>query len=149
ELTFGVEFEVTLPAGVCLVGGYHNGIQVPQLPQGWRAERDGSIHTIRGRMAAEIVSPILKGVDGLRQIKAVCDWLNSVGARVNQSTGFHVHVGFNSVDVEGLRRLVNLVANFEKALFASTGTHNRETNRFCRPVQSDNRYISAFRDQDE
>src|SRR5947209_4111933 len=78
DLTFGVELEVTLPYGTCPVGGYHSGVQVPQLPTGWKAERDCSIQPGAGYMAAEIVSPILKGADGLRQLKAVCDWLNSV-----------------------------------------------------------------------
>src|SRR5947209_4242565 len=94
DLTFGVELEVTLPVGTCPVGQYHFGVQVPQLPPGWKAERDGSIRPEAGYMAAEIVSPVLKGADGLRQLKAVCDWLQSVGAKVNRSTGLHVHVGF-------------------------------------------------------
>jgi hypothetical protein len=97
-------------------------------------------------MAAEIVSPVLKGADGLRQLKAVCDWLNAVGAKVNRSTGFHVHVGFDRRDKAGLRRLVSLVANFEKALYASTGTHSREQGDYCRPVQTDQSYQQAFKD---
>jgi hypothetical protein len=55
DLTFGVELVVTLPAGTCPVGGYHAGVQVPQLPQGWRAERDSSIQAGPGYTAAEIV----------------------------------------------------------------------------------------------
>jgi hypothetical protein len=34
DLSFGMELEVTLPIGTCPVGGYHNGVQVPQLPAG-------------------------------------------------------------------------------------------------------------------
>lgn len=146
DLTFGVELEVTLPHGTCPVGAYHSGVQVPQLPTGWKAERDGSIQPGSGYMAAEIVSPVLNGSDGLRQLKTVCDWLNSVGAKVNRSTGFHVHVGFCRNDKRGLRRLVSLVANFEKALFAATGTHSREQGSYCMPVQNDALYQQAFRD---
>jgi hypothetical protein len=145
DLTFGVELEVTLPAGTCPVGSYHAGAQVPQLPHGWTAERDSSIQPAPGYMAAEIVSPVLHGADGLRQLKMVCDWLNSVQARVNRSTGFHVHVGFDRQDKGGLRRLVSLVANFEKALFAATGTRSREQGHYCRTVQDDLRYQQAFR----
>ena len=43
ELTFGVELETTLPQGTCPVGGYHGGVQVPQLPPGWKAEQ-GRLH---------------------------------------------------------------------------------------------------------
>jgi hypothetical protein len=145
DLTFGVELEVTLPVGTCPVGGYHAGVQVPQLPTGWTAERDSSIQPAPGYMAAEIVSPVLKGAEGLRQVKVVCEWLQSVHAKVNRSTGFHVHVGFSRQDRRGLRRLVSLVANFEKALFAATGTHNREEGHYCRPVQDDFHYQQAFR----
>jgi hypothetical protein len=144
DLTFGVELEVTLPAGTCPVGGYHAGVQVPQLPPGWKAERDGSIQASPGFMAAEIVSPVLKGAEGLSQLKAVCDWLNSVGAKVNRSTGFHVHVGFNASDMGALRRLVCLVANFEKALFAATGTHSREEGTHCRGIQQNHQFVTAF-----
>ena len=144
ELTFGVELETTLPQGACPVGGYHSGVQVPQLPPGWKAERDGSIQAGAGYMAAEIVSPVLKGADGLRQLKAVCEWLQSVGAKVNRSTGFHVHVGFDANDQGGLHRLVSLVANFEKALYAATGTHSREQGHYCRGIQEDGRFVHVF-----
>jgi hypothetical protein len=146
DLTFGVALEVTLPAGTCPVGGYHQGVPVPQLPPGWTAERDCFIQAAPGYTAAEIVSPVLRGADGLRQLKAVCDWLNSAGAKVNRSTGFHVHVGFSRTDKAALRRLVSLVANFEKALYAATGTRSREQGTFCRSVQDDERYQRAFRD---
>jgi hypothetical protein len=145
DLTFGVELEVTLPAGTCVVGAYHHGVQVPQLPPGWKAERDSSIQPGPGHVAAEIVSPVLKGADGLRQLKAVCDWLNSVGARVNRSTGLHVHVGFDGRDLVALRRLVSLVANFEKALYAATGTRSREQGHYCRGIQQDHHFVTAFR----
>jgi hypothetical protein len=146
DLTFGVELEVTLPVGCCPVGSYHHGLQVPDLPAGWKAERDSSIVAGPGFMAAEIVSPVLQGTAGLRQVQAVCDWLNRVGAKVNRSTGFHVHVGFDRADTSALRRLVSLVANFEKALYAATGTHSREEGSYCRSVQDDARYQRAFRD---
>jgi hypothetical protein len=145
DLTFGVELEVTLPAGACPVGGYHCGVQVPELPPGWKAERDGSIQPGPGHMAAEIVSPVLQGADGLRQLQAVCAWLNRVGARVNRSTGFHVHVGFDHHNAAALHRLVSLVANFEKALFAATGTHSREQGHYCRGIQDDHCFVTAFR----
>jgi hypothetical protein len=145
DLTFGVELEVTLPAGTCAVGGYHAGVQVPALPPGWKAERDSSILPGPGYMAAEIVSPVLQGADGLRQLKAVCDWLQSVQAKVNRSTGFHVHVGFGGRDLGTLRRLVSLVANFEKALYAATGTRSREAGHYCRGIQADHDFVTAFR----
>jgi hypothetical protein len=138
DLTFGVELETMIPASVLApsqVGHYHSGRQVEALPAGWTAQRDCSIHADAGCTAVEVVSPILKGIDGLKQVKAVCDWLNASGAKVNKSCGFHVHVGFDRSEKQGLKRLVSLTANFEKALLAATGTHNRDGNHFCKRIQ--------------
>jgi hypothetical protein len=146
EMTFGVEFETILPAGtIDAVGCYHAGIQIAGLPIGWNAQRDGSIQAGLGAQGVEIVSPILKGSDGLDQIVFVLKWLKQKGARVNQSTGLHVHVGFRG-DEKALAVVVTCVANYEKALYASTGTHSRETGVYCRPIQTDGVYQSRFRD---
>lgn len=136
EMTFGCEFELTIPAGTIQVGGYHNGRSIPGFPPGWNAQSDGSIAvSIPGHVGAEIVSPILRGADGLQQIKDVLARLNAMGARVNRSCGFHVHVGFPTQVVDKLGNLVYLVSNLEKAFYASTGTKNRERNQYCRSVK--------------
>src|SRR6516164_7580401 len=96
DLTFGIEIETAMPRGVVRVGNYHGGYQVPQLPHGWRAERDASIHCPQGYEPCEIVSPVLKGEEGVRQVVEVLAWLKGIGAKVNRSTGFHVHVGWNA-----------------------------------------------------
>lgn len=133
ETTFGIEIESTIPTGALPVGSYTNGATSDLLPAGWTVKYDSSIRAGRGRQGAEIVSPVLKGADGLRQIKAVCQTLNQLGARVNRSCGLHVHVGYEH-DMTKIQRLTNLVANFEKAIYASTGTVNRERNHFARPI---------------
>src|SRR4051812_34973032 len=109
ELTFGIEIECYVPAslvqnGTLLIGGYHYGTQVAALPLGWNAQRDGSLRSVgRGRVGVEIVSPILKGADGIQQVKKVCQWLRSIGATVRKECGFHVHVGFDRTNTEGLK----------------------------------------------
>jgi hypothetical protein len=145
EMTFGVEIECCLPIGVRIqVGGYHSGIQVEGLPAGWTAQHDSSLRAPRAHRGVEIVSPILKGADGLRQIKQVCDWLASKGAKVNPSCGLHVHVGWGG-DEDALKRLVHYVANFEKAIYASTGTKARENGHYCGTVRNDYTYARVFR----
>lgn len=103
KLTFGVEFEVYLPHHLAnQVGYYHRGLEVTGLP-GWKLESDGSLNTDvpSGYIGAELVSPILMGADGLRQVIKACEWLRAAGAvvvgqggRVKQC-GMHVHVGWN------------------------------------------------------
>lgn len=136
EFTFGVEFETTMPIGSVICGGYHRGQQVPWLPEGWNAQHDGSIRARRGRMGVEFVSPVLKGAEGLKQVLDVIDMLVAHGATINQSCGFHIHVGsFGAQDQKTLEKVTTLVANFEKAIFASTGTKAREQGRWCGSIQ--------------
>ena len=136
NLTFGVEFEVCLPLAELnfQTGTYHRGVQVPGLPIGWNSQTDASIHAPSGCIGIEIVSPVLQGLDGIRQIVAVCDWLNAKNASVNNSTGFHVHVGFDKTNEKALKRLVATVANHEQAIYASTGTKSREQGVYCASV---------------
>lgn len=134
EMTFGIEIETTIPAGTMLVGSRHGSTQAMGLPLGWKATADGSIVARRGRVGCEFVSPILRGPDGLRQIMEVCRTLATMGAQVNPSCGLHVHVGFDRNNRAALDRLITLVANFEKALYASTGTKSRERGRWTQSV---------------
>jgi hypothetical protein len=138
EMTFGVEIETIAPQSIIerdglRIGGYHNGIQVPYLPQGWKAERDGSIDTRGGGHACEIVSPILRGAEGLAQVAHVLRTLEAKGHKVNVSCGVHVHVGWdnNTRTQKDLAKLVVTVGYLEKALFAVTGTKKRERGHYC------------------
>jgi hypothetical protein len=143
EMTFGIEIETIAPASAVeheglQIGSYHRGIQVPYLPAGWRAERDGSIcpDSAKGEKACEIVSPVLRGAEGLAQVAEVLRTLEAKGHRVNASCGVHVHVGWNaSLPVEALARLVTIVAYCEKGLYAITGTKSRERGTYCGGVR--------------
>lgn len=136
EMTFGVELETIIPRGICTIGFHGNGVQVPWLPQGWLADADPSIRPENPAfIGCEFVSPILKGAEGLKQLIEVIAELKRRGAQVNVSCGLHIHVGFDRSNAEALERLVTLVSNFEKAIFASTGTKRREQGRWTRGVQ--------------
>ncbi len=158
EMTFGIEIETVAPDSAIQndglrIGGYHAGIQVPYLPAGWKAERDGSIDASRGGHACEIVSPILRGAEGLAQVVEVVKTLEAKGHRVNISCGVHVHVGWSrNLPAEALARLVTITAYCEAGLYAITGTKSRERGRYCggvrkygngkdaKPVLDHNRY---------
>lgn len=135
ELTFGVEIETHIPAGATIVGDYHRPVQVSSLPVGWVAKTDSSIRCRRGRRGCEFVSPVLQGADGVRSLLAAVRGINALGARVNRSCGLHIHVGFDDSNREALARLVTLVANFETAIYASTGTKHRERGSYCAGVR--------------
>jgi hypothetical protein len=141
-LTYGVELETTIPtvnmqANGWTVGSYTHGAAIPNHAfdgHSWLAKSDGSIRAHYPHTGCEVVSPILRGVEGLRNVKEMTDKLKSMGAKVNASCGFHVHVGWSG-NAKQLRRLVCLVAQHEKALFAATGTTRREGNQYTRSIK--------------
>lgn len=141
NMTFGIEIETIAPDSALQhdglrIGMYHHGIQVPYLPEGWKAERDGSIGASRGGHPCEIVSPVLRGAEGLAQVAEVVRTLEARGHRVNITCGVHVHVGWSrSLPAETLARLVTIVSYLEKGLYAITGTKSRERGRYCGGVR--------------
>jgi len=136
EIAFGIEFETTLPStDNTPIGPYHSGYQVPWLPTGWKAERDGSIRPENtSRKGCEFVSPILKGAEGVRQIENAIDQINARGGRVNASCGLHITVSWNG-DAAALARLISLVGNHERAIYASTGTRKREQMMYAKRIK--------------
>ena len=136
QIAFGIEFETTLPnSDTTPIGPYHQGFQVPWLPTGWRAERDGSIQpTTPNRKGCEFVSPKLQGVEGLRQVEDAIDAINARGARVNATCGLHISIEWNG-DAAALARLISLVGNHEKAIFAATGTRRRERTVYTKKIK--------------
>ena len=136
EIAFGIEFETTLPnSDTTPIGAYHNGVQVPWLPEGWRAERDSSIHPENAfRKGCEFVSPKLRGAAGMEQVCQAIDRINEHGAKVNASCGLHITIEWTG-DAAALARLISLVGNHEKAIFASTGTRRREQATYTKQIK--------------
>ena len=141
HLTFGIEIETiasrkSLDSGL-QVGNYHSGLQVPYLPPGWKAERDGSIRVSPSHpVACEIVSPILRGITGLKTAIDILKVLKEKGHKVNTTCGFHVHVGWGSdLPSDKLAALIGIVAYLQDGIYATTGTKARERGRFCKKIR--------------
>jgi len=141
ELTFGIEVECyisreNLQAAGWEVGGYHNGREIPDFV-GWNAQRDSSLNSPPSYELAgvEVVSGVLTGAEGLAEVRRMLATLQRMGAKVNRTCGFHVHVGFAGRSVQELRRLVCLVASHEEALYAVTGSRARRDSCYCKSVK--------------
>ncbi len=157
--TWGIEIECFLPEAAIQqygisIGTYHHGHPLPHpFPQGWTAERDGSVRTERrGYRPVEIVSPILQGHAGIEQVKQLAKVLRDLGATVNPTCGMHVHVGARSVAgesyaevAEWVGKLLYQTAMHETALYASTGTHRRENGTYARTVKPQQRHADRIR----
>jgi hypothetical protein len=96
--------------------------------------------------ACEIVSPILKGEEGIKELIKVIGILKEKGHQVNESCGVHVHVGFGNKTARDLAKLIKIVAYLEHALYAITGTKSRERSSWCGSVK---RYNNAQNYQDQ
>lgn len=151
DFTFGVEIECILPrrmsrtriaqliteAGVvCTESNYrHSGV-----PRNWIAKPDGSMRASLqpGESEAELVSPILRGQDGLRQAHVVCAILKAHGAKIRKSCGLHVHVGTTDLHATALARLMRLYSQHEAVIDQILApSRRRNLNTYCRPIRID------------
>lgn len=76
----------------------------------WKIVTDSSVSAIGtgSYNGNEIVSPILSGEDGLRQVELVVKTLVAAGARVGTSCGLHVHHDANDLTADEIARVVEL-----------------------------------------
>jgi Putative amidoligase enzyme len=127
NLTFGVEFEVVVPpqfnrTAAALEVGRRAGLTIDSNvgPSGrnWKVVGDGSV---RGPgTPLEFVSrhvPPLQGEAGLQEASNVANALREMGAIVNPSCGFHVHVGVPSgAGIDFFKNLVKLYGRYEEVI---------------------------------
>ncbi|VDH16870.1 Putative amidoligase enzyme [Algoriella xinjiangensis] len=100
----------------------------------WKIVRDGSIEGGNGN---EIVSPVLRGHEGLEQIQKVCKALRKAGAKVNASCGFHLHFGVQDFSLENFKTLFKNHLATEYGFDDIVPLSRRENNNgFCRSLES-------------
>lgn len=113
KYTFGVEIECyNAPRESLLNAARANGLAMQSENYNHTDNRHYyklvSDSSIRGNDPVECVSPILKGgASGFNSLKACCAALKQVGARVNLSTGLHVHVGGGITENQYINTFVN------------------------------------------
>jgi hypothetical protein len=103
----------------------------------WNVEPDASCDF-------EITTRILQGEDGFTEVADACKVIAEVctefGLGVNQRTGTHLHLGW-SRNLDALRRLIELVAFYEPALYSLVAP-SRAENRYTTSVR---RHLLKFR----
>ncbi|MFZ2445385.1 MAG: amidoligase family protein [Syntrophobacteraceae bacterium] len=115
----------------------------------WHLEEDASI-THRG--GAELISPILRGLDGLMESYRFFQFLGEIrGAQIDESCGFHVHHGvdakhYRCANLQGIVRIVYAMEDYVYRLIAG-GRNARDT---CRPMDLDaEAFLKAACSEDE
>lgn len=116
DLTFGVEIECLMPQGVDGFAILESaGVRVSrtdythEATPGWKCVTDGSL-SYNGR---EFVSPVLRGLAGVNEVRRVVAALAAAGCTVDRSCGLHVHIGASSATVDQLKNLAKMFCKHE------------------------------------
>jgi hypothetical protein len=104
----------------------------------WAAVHDGSLSH---RVHAEIVSPILTEED-VPELQQVVRAVRNAGARVDSSTGVHIHIDGAPFDVCKVRNLVKLFHKQELLIFAAFGVSLARRGTYCKDTDAD--FIKAL-----
>ncbi len=142
KYTFGVEIECYNAPRVNLINALaQNHLRVNNIDEYRNAHRgsyrgayrlvpDGSI---RGEYPVECVTPVLKGNRGFNSLKACCESLAAVGARVNTSTGLHVHIGGGISETQYVNTFVNYL--YLENVIDTFMSQSRRNNCYCAPLR--------------
>lgn len=141
---FGIEIECYMPVDQAFdAGRYHHGLQIRPIDNwvanGWTCERDSSVTSqYPGYVGVEIVSPKLRGEDGLVEVVCMIDWLAEIGAKVDYKCGQHVSVDAQGMSMADFTNVVAAFKKLERGMFLVNGEKagERYRNSYCTPYGS-------------
>ncbi len=94
-----------------------------------------------GSCGWEIVSPILKGKDGIEDLVSLFhtlerdDVFNLLDLEVDHSTGMHAHFGWKYQNIDQTKRLIHAIRRFSPAFYSLVAS-SRLGNEYCRPIKN-------------
>ena len=95
---------------------------------GMTAKEDGSVYS-----GCEITTQPSNGDEFLTQVRDLTTALNAVGARVDATCGYHVHIDARDYTWQSLRRMLILWSRVEAGMFLAL-PQARRTSRFARAL---------------
>jgi hypothetical protein len=145
DLTFGVELEFNSPLSRDKTTAFlkKEGVEVRfesynhDTKNHWKLTTDGSLTS----SGCELVSPILKGEEGLDQIKKITSILQKIGCVIDNRCGLHVHIGVRQIpnQLDFFKKLVmiynNHIETFDSLMPV---TRRKNSNIYCRDFNTDN-----------
>lgn len=135
ERTFGIEIEFTTAS--------RETVARLMKQKGLLAEVEGYNHFTRrhwklitdSSCGYELVSPILKGRDGLNQLKLATEASAEAGAKVNRRCGLHIHHDINDLDAKQVANIYALCIKLEKTIDSFLPKSRRaDNNEYCRSL---------------
>lgn len=144
ERKFGVEIECCTNLSALITACRNKGITLSdqmatyshEAPSTWKAMGDGSVRysgSVPSIRPVEIVSPILQGADGLRQLKLMTEAMAEVGTVVNQTCGLHVHHDAHDMTVANALRVAMNFNNAQAAIDKLVAPSRRGQRQYCGP----------------
>lgn len=105
-----------------------------QLRTHWKITTDSSINPSRGT-GREIVSPILKGADGLDQLRRVCEALQEWGGLINRTCGLHIHFDAANLQLDAWKTLYKNYITCESTIDSMMPNSRRgNRNTYCKSL---------------
>ena len=85
----------------------------------------------------EVVSPVLQGEDGFRQLKVVLDTMTELGCQVNRNTGVHVHLDASDLEAVDVANVVKRYQANEQEIDQWFPRSRRgNANNYCRALDT-------------
>lgn len=99
----------------------------------WKIVTDASLRS-EGGHAGELVSPILRGAQGLRELELALEALNEEGAQVNVSCGLHVHLDCRDMTMTEIATVYDRYSSYEQQIDSVMPRSRRGNARWCRSI---------------
>ena len=160
QRTFGVEIEFFL-GRTNMRGEHAEEVAQAVRNQGVECRVEGYNHTTRPHWkivtdssvryeGLEIVSPPLKGQDGLNQLEKVLKALNQVGAKVDKTCGIHVHHDASDFTLKTFKNLYGMYARYEDCIDELVVKSRRGSdNRYCQSPRTNLEQLQNAKSVDE
>jgi len=110
----------------------------------WKIVTDASVNRVgTGGAGLELVSPVLRGADGLEQIEKVTKALREAGAKVDKTCGVHVHIGMDGLVGAEMMKVIDLyVAN--QSFIDGLMPASRRDAYYCRHITTDSLNLGIY-----
>lgn len=98
----------------------------------WKIVSDSSLS---GNNTFELVSPVLEGEAGLKELKKVCWVLDACGVKVNASCGLHIHFDTANFSLQSWKNIAISYKHIESVIDKFM-PESRRNNNYCRSLRN-------------
>ena len=104
----------------------------------WRIKTDGSLSGTREhRHGLELVSPIMRTEDDVKDFYHIMRAMDEIGVSVNRTCGLHVHIGMDEVTTDQIHIIMERYSAFESQIDQMMPRSRRDNNAsYARSINS-------------